>query len=147
MALSIYTEADSSTGLSDGTYDKPFAISFDGRSGGIKEVKLFLRNDDTGYFYTDITIGLDDEGVQSRVDGTVPGFTWKLRAGDVKPTTNEWLHIDPANEITMSDLGFSGTPNTSTYLPFWVRIEVPRNVDVQAITTIKFVVTASENLI
>lgn len=147
MALDIYTEPSSGTKLSSGDATNPFAITFDGRIGGTKEVRLFVRNDNATVYYTDIELTLSDSDTNDHVDGSTAGFEWKLIAGDAQPTLNDWAHTDAGNEITLPDLGSSGTPNITSYLPFWVQIKVPRNVDIQTITSIKFELTAVENLV
>lgn len=147
MGLSIYLDAVPTEELSSGTRTKPFSVSFDGRSGGAKEVKLYLRNDDSLFYYTDIELTLEDNASESHIDGEATGFTWKLSPGDLKPTKNDWTHITAGTEIEFSDLGSGGSPAISTYLPFWIRIEVPPNTSVQTIDTINFVISAMENSI
>ena len=148
MSLGIYLSADPAEELSaDGERTKPFSISFEGTAGGTKEVKLYVRNDDSLFYYTGIELGLEDLAASSHIDGTLTGFSWKLSAGDLKPTLNDWAHITAGDDISLSNLGSSGTPNTSTYLPFWLQITVPANTSIQTIDTISFVLTATESSI
>ncbi len=148
MALSIYESADSATVFSEGgSFTNPFAVSLDGRNGGVREIKVYLRNNDATKYYTSITVGLEDTDTTNHVDGTETGYEWKLIAGDQQPTEYDWDQVAAANTISLANLGSAGTPNTSTYLPFWVYIKIPRHVSVQSVNTVSFVVTATETLV
>lgn len=148
MSLSIYSSANSTTPLSQaGAFTNPFAISFDGRVGGYKESKLYVRNDSSLFYYTGLTLTLDDQTVENVTTATTDGFSWKLFSGDTKPTLNDWINITPSNTITLSDIGASGDPDSSTYLPFWVYVKVPSNLSVQVFTGVKFLLTGNEVLV
>ena len=87
MSISIYTEPNPSAALSqDGTFTNPFAMTFDGRIGGYKEVKLFLRNSDPLNYFTDLVVSLEDNTAESITDRPEDGYVWKLAYGDTKPT-------------------------------------------------------------
>lgn len=149
MSVGIYTEPNPDSLLSqDGLFTKPFAITFDGRNGGHKEVRLFLRNDDPTRYYTDLVLSFEDlenPPVTSRPEA---GFVWKLSYGDTRPTFNDWSSLPAANSLTaIDDLGSTGNPDTSTYLPFWVFIQVPANLDIQVLTNVKFVIQGNEALV
>lgn len=149
MSVGIYSSPDPTTVLSqNGQFTKPFAVTFDGRIGGYKEIKLFLRNDDPTRYYTNLVLSLEDlEGapVTSRPE---VGFAWKLSYGDTKPTFNDWNNTPAANMLTISDtIGAVGNPDTSTYLPFWVFIQTPAHLDAQVFTGVKFVVEGNEALV
>lgn len=145
MSIGIYTSVDSDSVLSqDGELTHPFAITFDGRVGGFKETKLYIHNDDPIYFYTNIELSLRDENSVSIINNN--GFEWKLFAGDQKPSFNEWKSIPVASSITFEDLGSLGNPDISTYLPFWIFIQIPANVNVQTFTRTKFILSGNEVL-
>ncbi len=147
MALKIYEEADPDTAFSqDGDFTSPFAISFDGRLGGSREVQLFVRNDDATKYYTSITLTVEDTALVNHVDGSETGFEWKLSAGDLQPTAYDWDQITAANTISLPNIGSSGSGDISTYVPFWLYIAIPRNVDIQSIDTISFTLTATETI-
>ena len=148
MGLGIYLLPSADSVFSqDRLFTNPFALTFDGRQGGAKEFRLYVRNDDPLYYYTNIVLTLQDIGDESIVDRPDDGFVWKLSQGDVQPTLNDWNNIAPANTVSLSDIGSSGSPDSSTYLPFWVYVEVPPGLDVQTFSTVQFVLSGEENLI
>jgi hypothetical protein len=148
MAVGIYTSTTPDSLLSqDGFFTNPFAITFDGRLGGFKEKRLYLRNADAAFYYTDLTLSLVDSSATPIINREGDGFVWKLKAGSIKPTLNDWKNTASNNTITFSNLGELGFPDTSTYLPFWVYIQVPAELDIQTFTTVKFVLDGDEVLV
>lgn len=145
MSVEIYT-SPSSSALSSGTLENPFSLAFDGRLGGYKEVKLYIRNNDALYYYTDLTLTLEDNTELGITNNIEKNFSWKLSEGDTKPTFNDWANIAASNTITFSDLGSAGNPDTSTYLPFWVFVKVPAGLSIQVFTDVKFVLSGNEVL-
>jgi hypothetical protein len=145
MAVKIYSSVDSLSALStDGELTNPFSISFDGRVGGYKEAKLYIRNSDSLYYYTSLSLTLDDDTDLNITNDLSKGFSWKLFSGDLKPTFNDWANTPAANTITFSDIGSLGSPDTSTYLPFWVYLQVPAGLSVQVFTEVKFLLSGNE---
>ncbi len=148
MAVGIYTSTDPSSLLSqDGAFTHPFAITFDGRIGGYKETKLYIRNDNPLYYYTDLQLSLEDTGTIQIIDNSGEGFAWKLSYGDAKPTYLDWVNTAANNTLSIDDLGASGDPDTSTYLPFWIFVQVPASLAIQTFTDPKFVLSGTENLV
>lgn len=149
MTIGIYTESVPDGLLSqDDLFTKPFAITFDGRTGGYKETRLFLRNNDPSFYYTDMTLALEDSENPPIVSRPEDSFVWKFSYGDTKPTFNDWLNIPAANTLNiLDDIGGPGSPDTSTYLPFWVYIQVPPNLDIQVFIGVKFVLSGNEALV
>lgn len=149
MSLSIYLEPSPTTNLSqDGFFTNPFALSFDGRIGGFKERKLYIRNDDPTFYYTGIVLSLLDTEDPTITDRPTEGFSWKLSYGDTKPTYNDWLNTAANNSLSIPvNLGSSGNPNTSTYLPFWVFIQVAPHTDVQVFTGVQLLLEGTEVLV
>ncbi|RKZ06474.1 hypothetical protein DRQ25_13850, partial [Candidatus Fermentibacteria bacterium] len=126
MALKIYPDEGISSSYSqDGGLSNAFRQAFDGRSGTIREVRLYLRNDDVLYTYAQITIQPVVLSGRNIIDGT-DGYSWKLSAGDTQPISDEWRGITAGASISMSDIS-----DITTYSPFWVRIEVPRGAPVE----------------
>lgn len=147
MGLKIYTSASPDASISEnGSLTDPYAISLDGRSGGAIQHLLYVRNDDTNLTYSGIYLTVIDSVDPSVVDGST-GQTWKLSAGTTQPSDDLWKQIDSANTITLSGLGTTDASDTSTYLGFWVRTEIPRGTSVQTITDIQFQITAQELLL
>jgi hypothetical protein len=148
MGLSIYTRPDGASAISqDGDFTAPFAITFDGRIGGYKEVKLFVRNDNATRYFSGLTLSLEDNSALNIVTNTSAGFAWKLAYGDTKPTYNDWVNTTAGNTIELPDVGAAGDPDTSTYLPFWLFIQVPEGMDIQLFTDVKFILAGDENLV
>lgn len=135
MGLGIYTKQNADSLVStDSYFTNPFATAFDGRAGGSVEKRLFVRNDDPLRSYEDIVV---------TVDGVESWFSWKLSAGDTQPTSEEWSLLT-GDHAHLPNLGTSLLPDIATYLPFWVRIEVPSNINVQVITSVQLRVDATE---
>ena len=150
MGLGIYSEPVASSRITDNTdtgIAAPFTVSIDGKAGGFKTQRLYLRNDDATLTFTDISLVPVDTGSPSVVDGSQTGFSWKLLEEDTQPTEEAWDLIDDGNTIEFSDLGTILVTDIATYLPFWARIEIPRNTDVQAIASVELTISATSTLI
>lgn len=145
MGLGIYSDTIPAALLSQaGAFTDPLAVTMDGLAGGSFETRLYVRNDDSLFYYEDISLTPIDTAGVSIVDGT-DGFAWKLREGNTQPTTTEWGDITPAAAISLSDIGSVGSPDTSTYLPFWVRVEVPKNASAQTFIDVQLKINATQN--
>ena len=130
MALDIYREVSTGTyalygryGVDDGLL--PVITTHDGVLGEIVEIKLFVRNDDSTEYYTNIVVTPVSKTVPDDTIGTASGHGVKLSAGSTQPTEAEWEAIDYGDAITLSDIGSLGAGDDSTYLGFWYRVEVP----------------------
>lgn len=146
MGIGIYTAPNSESALSgDGTFTNPLGVTFDGRVGGTKEIRLYVRNDDPGFYFTDISLELLDTG-DNIINRPDDGYVWKLSEGDAQPSNNDWGNIAPANTITFTNLGAVSSPDSSTYLPFWLLIEVPPGLDVQVFDGVQFQLSADRNI-
>ena len=142
MSLAIYESADPTTDFSaDGDMTNPIRQSFDGRVGGVKEIKYYVRNDNVSNTYTDIVVTPVDRNSPTTnfVDGT-NGYSWKLKVGNTQPLAEEWDTIADGNTIS-----FDNISDTVTYLPFWVRIEVPLSAPVDSFDSVVLRLTASES--
>lgn len=143
MSLKVYEEALPTTSFStDGDMSNPIRHSFDGRLGGVIEKRYYLHNDDPLLYYSGITLTPLDTGPDHLVDGT-NGFSWKLKAGDQQPVAQEWATIDDGNAISFTAIGNSIQGDVTTYLPFWLRIEVPKGADIDSFDDITLRLTAS----
>ncbi len=142
--LAIYFVTDGVSKFSQGgVFTAPFLETLDGRVGGSVERLFYVRNDDALSSFTDIFLQPVDTAGTSIVDGT-SGFAWKLRAGSTQPTEEEWKVITAANKISLVDIGTSSVSDTSTYLPFWIRVEVPRNTSIKTYTDVQLINTANQ---
>lgn len=141
--LKIYENANPASSFStDGEMTNPIRHTFDGRVGGVIEKRYYVRNDNALVTYPG-TVSLTAADVSGRniVNGT-DGYSWKFKAGDTQPLDEEWATIDEGNTIQIS-----GLVSTTTYIPFWVRIEVPSNAEVESFDDVKIALTANEVLI
>jgi hypothetical protein len=144
--LDIYETANPLTAYTvSGEFTNPFSCAFDGVAGEVVERRVYLRNDDPLYFYENITVQPVDGG-DSIVDGSgvTEGYSWKLSEGDQQPGEEEWSYIDTGNEINFDDLGSLALPDISTYLPFWVRVEVPKGAPVESFKNVYLRITFDE---
>lgn len=143
MPLRIYQVADPSTAFSNsGNMTNPFRVSFDGRLGGVVQNRLYLRNDDTSVYYSGINVFPVDTGANHITDGT-NNYSWKLNLGDQQPLEQQWATIANNNTITISGLGGAHLADTTSYIPFWVRVEVPKGAPVNSYDEVIIRITAS----
>jgi hypothetical protein len=143
MTLRIYQEADPSSAFSQsGLMTHPFRASIDGRLGGVVETLMYVRNDDPTTYYSGINVFPVDNNNTHIIDGT-NGFVWKLNPGYQQPLDQQWSTITPANTITIPAIGGSGMPNTTSYIPFWLRVEVPAGANIGSFDGVVIRLTAS----
>ena len=143
MALKFYESVGSTTPYSvDGLFTNPQIVSIDGRMGGVIEKKLYLRNDDNTKTYSGIQmIFYQSGGDISYLNGT-DGFSMKANVGNAKPTAAEWVTITHGSVSgTFSDIN-----DTATYLPVWIRFQIPAKVLVQHINNVSLKITATESV-
>lgn len=139
MALGIYADADPETSFSQsGDFSNPIKEAIDGVEGGSIDRLYYVRNDDSGVTYSGISLSVDDTTGKSIVDGT-DGFSWKLSAGSTRPTETEWTATTAGAAISLDDI-----EDTSTFLPFWLRMTIPRNSRIKTYTDVNLVLTATE---
>jgi hypothetical protein len=131
MALEIFQTADKEADpfSQDQTNTNPIRISVDGRVGAVLERLFYVatsEGDDTAY--EDITITPVPNPANDIVNGE-DGYSIKLCAGSTQPTAQEWDTIEEGNTITVDDI-----LDDLTFVPFWVRIAVPKGAPVDTIT-------------
>ena len=146
MGLYIYNALDRDAKLNGTT--NIFRVTFDGRVGGAQAHCVYLRNNDPGKWYNEIKLTIIDTSGDNLVDGSVEGYSWKLLRKDIAPTELEWRDISEGNTLVITEvLGSVDIGDIVTFLPVWVRIEVPRGIEIQRFTDIVFRLTASENIV
>lgn len=146
MSLAIYKKPTPSEVFSnDGSHDNPVRINIDGISGGIIAKRFFVRNDDITRYYTDITVSFTDNSFFGITDYN--SWFWKLKSGFFPPVSEEWNQLSRANSISLDNIGSSTQGNISTYLPFWLQVQVPDGADVQNITEVKLTLSFKEYLV
>lgn len=144
MSLRIY---DSVSGSSSpfsvgGVFTHPLLTSVDGRTGGVIEKLLYVRNTNELFQYEDISVVAEQSEGDIDLIGGTNGFSHKMKAGDTKPSSDEWLTIQAGNTISLEDIS-----DIVTYLPFWIRIEVPRQVPVQRFRGVSLKIVATQILV
>ena len=153
MGLAIYykDENDQFVEVSvDSDLDTPITTVHNGKSGDIKTVQLYLRNDDAAKWFSNIRIQpLDTVGADPYGDVAYNETGWgvKLSPGAAEPTTGEWEDMNWGEEVSMSDIGADGGADTTTYFPFWYYITCPPNEDVAIKTDIVLDVSYTENAV
>jgi hypothetical protein len=146
MTLKIYENANPNTSFSiSEEFSNPISHAFDGVNGGVIEKCYYVRNDNALNWYTNIKVQPIDGG-DNIVDGS-NGFSWKLYAGNQQPLEEQWSLVSAGNQITLSDIGSASNGDISTYLPFWVRIEVPAGSSVQSFQSVKLRINTTEGLV
>ena len=130
----------------DGLQMSPIQTSHDGTNGEVIEKKLYLRNDDVNFFYTNILL-TPYPARKTRVgDVQYPeafiGF--KIIVGESQPNKNEWLAVESGATTPMADIGDTDAGDNA-YKPFWIQIEVPPGTRAQTINDVAVNVQADEN--
>lgn len=142
MALGIYSDPNPEALI---TSSNPLTFTFDGRVGGTMSRKIYIRNDNPDRWYTNITVQPVDTSGTNIVDGSTPGFFWKLKEKDINPTPEEWDLVSNGNQITLSkNLGNNLLGDIVTFLPIWVKVSVPRGMDLQTIKDVVLRIQATE---
>jgi hypothetical protein len=150
MGLQLYyKENDEFVAITNlGDLTKPLTTVHDGKTGDIQTVQVYLRNDDTAKWYSNIIIkpvDLVDANPYGDVIFTETGWGVKLSAGSDEPTSGEWDDLDWGDSINMSNVGADGGANTTSYYPFWFLITCPPNTDAKIKTDIVLNVSYTEN--
>ena len=148
MAIKLYYKEDDE--FVEVTSTAPVSTTHEGKSGDTSSVQLFLKNDDVLLWYSTIVVKSVDSVETGGLDDTIydeTGWGVKLYPGDTEPTGSFWDSLDWGNEISMDDIGESGTSDTTTYYPFWYLITCPPNTDAQTKTNIKIKVEFTENAV
>jgi hypothetical protein len=148
IGIGIYTSADPDKRLSQsGAFTNPLLVTLDGRKGQTLQQKLYVRNDNSLYSYSGISLTPTYNAGINVIDGS-QGYSWKLYAIDQQPTEDQWSVVQAGNSIAFSGvLGTVTVPDISTYLPFWTRVTAPKNVPVQTITDVTLKISATEILL
>jgi hypothetical protein len=150
--LAIYRkDGDSFTEITtSGDLTEPIVTAHDGQTGGVVTLQLYLRNDESTLWYSNVTIrpvDLVEAYPYGDVAYTETGWGVKLSQGSDEPTTAEWEDIEWGNTIDMPDVGSSSLANTTTYSPFWYLISCPPNLDAITKTDIVLRTSWTENAV
>lgn len=152
MALNIYQQDRPGvykkiTKVSDTIEKNQIITTHDGKTGDSVELELHISADDIKVYYSSITLYPENLTSTNYINGTSTGWGIKLREGDNQPTQSEWENISYGNTISFSNIGSGTYGDTSTYLPFWVRIECPSYSVIRDKEVICLTISYIENLI
>lgn len=132
MGIRIYDADQVLYSSMAGTQYGPARTNYDGRLGGAQEFLIFVRNNDASKYYTDVQLSI----VETTPDDSVgpygdTGWSIKLLYGTRQPTEAEWDSAPNDPLLVLPDIGESGSANTATYFPVWVRIYAPGGIAAQ----------------
>jgi hypothetical protein len=153
MALKLYYEDSygNKSEVSSGTdFSNPITTTHDGKNGDLKSVCLYIKNDNTSLWYSNIEIlpvDLVDASPYGDVSYDETGWGVKLNEGGTEPTPSEWNDIDWGKKLPIEDIGSSLGADTTTYFPFWYLVTCPPNTDVQNKSDIILRVSYTENAV
>jgi hypothetical protein len=148
MGLGVYDAPFGNRFSEDGLQNYPITTTHKGNDGETVELLLYLRNDDPYQYYSDIAITVIDIASPDDTQGD-QGTGWgvKLVAGAEQPTRSKWASVRYANTIQMEDIGSLGNADTTTFYPFWYKIESPPGEDVKTKIDIKIQIDATKNAV
>jgi len=147
MGLGVY-DGEGTQFTEEGSQVTPITTTHRGNEGESVELLLYLKNNDSNQWFSDITIKSIDTSLPDDTLGD-KGTGWgiKLFQGAEQPSATKWASIRYGNNIKMDDVGSLGSPDTSTLLPFWYKITSPPEEDVRTKTDIKLQVDFTRNAV
>lgn len=131
MALKLYDENKdvmSSLPVRDDSEDSRFGPArthYDGRLGGGHEFITYIRNDDSGTYYTNLVLSYESELYGDTGEFGDSGWGVKYMYGERRPTEAEWDEVRSGEPVALPDIGSTLAADTYTYHPIWVRIYCP----------------------
>jgi hypothetical protein len=149
MGIALYSKPMPNYRFSNqDTEYSPFTVTFNGIYGGSIVRRIYVRNDELDYYYTEIQVVAVDSASPSRVDGTKAGWEWKLMEKDVVPDELEWHNVTAGNTLSLSaDLGTKTLGDTATYLSFFVYVKIPPDQLADNIKDIVLRLTATKSVV
>jgi hypothetical protein len=134
--LAIYKSDNSESEVTD---ENPIVCSHDICDGSWYTQKLYIRNSDSNVYYTNIRIELSLED-----NPTSNGHLYMLFAGNIEPTALEWSMIHVNDSIDISNIGAESSPDTTSYVPFFLRTYLPAQQTTGYMTEVSLVIYAIE---
>lgn len=134
--IDVYSTIGGSPFSADSAWSNPLTVTANGFRGQTIIKKLYVRNDEIDKWYEDVSVlPVQLVGTPNWIDGS-DGHSWKLIGGDTEPTEEEWEAVSAANTINLGAIGGVGVGDTSTYLPFWVRVVVHERTAIRSLTNV-----------
>jgi hypothetical protein len=153
MALKLYYKNSSEVFCPVSTGDSlasPITTTHNGKTGDEQMVLLYIRNDNSAKWYSNIRItpvDLVDPTPYGDVGYTETGWGVKLSKSGLEPTQAEWEDIIWGDPITIDNIGSDLAGDHTTYSPFWYLISCPPNTNAQNKTDIALRVEYTENTV
>ena len=152
MGLKLYYKEDDEFVeiTSDSDLENPLTIVHDGKTGDVKTVQLYARNDDVAKWFSNIIVrpvDLVDAYPYGDVAYDETGWGVKLSEGSSEPSEGEWEDINWGEEISVANIGSDLGHDTTTYLPFWYLESCPPNTDAQTKTDLVIQVSYTDNAV
>ena len=152
MSLLIYEyDEDNSQFLEiskNGVQSRPVQTNHNGTDGQVVEKKLFLRNDDSDFYYADIALQPTPARKVRVGDINFPEafIRFKIIIKEEQPTQSEWLAVESGNQVFFDDIGTTDEADTS-YKTFWIQIGISPGTRVGNINDVSIHLDAEENAI
>ncbi len=124
-----------------------FRAVVDGYLGGSDEQKIYIRNDDSGLWFSNIILKLRTSVYDGDGEFGTSGIGWKFIYGERRPTEAEWDLIHPGQPINLPNIGSTFAADTYTYHPIYIRVSVPGNSDADIIDGYNLVLTYLPRLV
>ncbi len=150
MSLKVYESVDPGTAFSvEGSFSNTLSHSFNGTTGEVIEQRYYIRNDNAAYWYSSVVVAPVASAGSLIVNGSgdTEGYTWKVLAGDEKPLEEQWGLKAAGSSISLANIGSAGNGDTTTYLPFWLRIQVPANAPVVSYQGVTLQIESTEGAV
>lgn len=119
MGLKFYDDTQTLFGA------EPLRTTHDGQVGGSDEVLVYVRNDDAGLYFTNLSVAAEVNLYNDWGEFGDTGWGIKLLYGERRPTEAEWDLVRSGDSIVLPDIGDTSAADTSTYYPVWVRVYCP----------------------
>jgi len=110
-------------------------FSINGRWGGLQEQLFFIRNDDPGRYYSNVSVVVLGSVYDALSEFGSSGWSVKLLYGQRRPTEAEWDLIRSGEALELPDIGTTSAADTSTYHPIWVRAYCPAHEQATIVET------------
>lgn len=133
----------------DGDLTNNIRAVVNGVDGGTVIKKLFIRNDDANYYYTNITVGFTPTTLVSETN--TRKIKYKLLAGDLEPTNWDatqsgdplvYTNTERAKKIV--DIGSLAAADLN-YYPLWLRIDVPPRSPMRVLLDVDIYIDGTAN--
>lgn len=103
----------------------PLRTVHNGKPGGASEKLIFIRNDDSANYYTDLVASYINDLQDDYGSIGSTGWSVKILYGRRQPTEEEWDTVQNGQSIALPDIGSTLAADTYTFHPLWIRVYCP----------------------